>query len=572
MKILGLVFVVFMVCVPARAELRVDALQVSMRDGILLATDVYSDSAQAKAPVVLMRTPYNRTRAKSSAEKLVAAGYAVVLQDCRGTNASGGALIPYDNEGQDGYDTIEWITRQPWSNGRVGMMGGSYVGAVQWQAAVEKPPGLVAIAPQATWSSFYRNLYLGGAVRLSLITKWAAGNGAKPADAKPIEWDSTLLHLPLSGMDEKIGWPIPWLKGFLTHPEPNGFWTRLHLTPRLPELELPALHVVGYYDFFSRESVDNFKVMRETARNPKTRLQQRLVLGPWDHGSVGKSVVGEMDFGTEAIVDTGALQLDWFERFLKQDPGALAKPFPPVRYFSMGDNVWRESEAWPPEGFSTTAFYLRSSGNANTRAGSGRLSSEPPQQVEPADQFRADPANPVPASPVTPKRPLHAAVWGPVDQQSTEDRDDVLVYSGDVLREPLVFAGNPEARLFVSTDTADADWAVKLVAVRPDGFAQNLATGILRGRFRDSLTAPSAMEPGKVYEIRVDLGPVAATIPAGHRLRVDICGSLFPLYDRNPNTGAGPMGGTGAQSVVATEKVHHAPATLSQLLLPVKKH
>jgi putative CocE/NonD family hydrolase len=541
---------------------------VQMRDGIQLSTDVYRDPSRDKAPVVLMRTPYNKTRAKGSAEKLAAAGYAAVIQDCRGANASEGALIPYYSEGQDGYDTIEWITRQPWSNGRVGMMGGSYVGAVQWQAAVEKPPGLVAIAPQATWSSFYRNLYLGGAVRLSLIAKWAAGNGPKPAGVKPTDWNETLMHLPLSEVDDKIGWPIPWLEGFLTHPEPNGYWTRLSLTDRLPELELPALHVVGYYDFFSRESVDNFKVMRERAHNPQTRQQQRLVLGPWDHGTVGKSVVAEVDFGPEAIVDPAALQLDWFERFLKQDPAAQTKPFPAVRYFSMGDNVWRDSSSWPPEGFSPTPFYLRSSGKANTRSGSGRLSKEPPSLDEAPDQFRADPANPVPATPVTDKRPLHAAVWGPVDQQSTEDREDVLVYSGDELKEPLVFAGNPVARLFVSTDTPDADWAVKLVSVRPDGFAQNLASGILRGRYRNSLTSPSAMEPGKVYEIRVDLGPVAASVPAGHRLRVDICGSLFPLYDRNPNTGAGPRD---AGSKAANEKVHHAPAALSQILLPLKK-
>lgn len=568
MKVPATLLVLTCLCPSLRAGIEVETSMVQMRDGIQLSTDVYREPSRDKAPVVLMRTPYNKTRAKGSAEKLAAAGYVVVIQDCRGANASEGALVPYYSEGQDGYDTIEWVTRQPWSNGRVGMMGGSYVGAVQWQAAVEKPSGLVAIAPQATWSSFYRNLYLGGAVRLSLIAKWAAGNGPKPVGAKPTDWNETLMHLPLSEVDDKIGWPIPWLEGFLTHPEPDGYWTRLNLTPALPDLELPALHVVGYYDFFSRESVDNFKVMQEHARNPETRRQQRLVLGPWDHGSVGKSVVGEVDFGPEAIVDSAALQLDWFERFLKQDPAAQSKPFPAVRYFSMGDNVWKESASWPPEGFSPTPFYLRSSGKANSRSGSGRLSKEPPSKDEAADQFRADPANPVPATPVTDKRPLHAAVWGPVDQQSIEDREDVLVYSGEVLTEPLVFAGNPVVRLFVSTDTPDADWAVKLVSVRPDGFAQNLASGILRGRYRNSLTSPSAMEPGKVYEIQVDLGPVAASVPAGHRLRVDICGSLFPLYDRNPNTGAGPRD---AGTRVANEKVYHAPAALSQILLPLKK-
>jgi len=551
----------------AHAEVQMDPLKVPMRDGIHLATDLYRDDTVQKAPVVLMRTPYDRTKAKGTAEKFAKAGYIAVIQDCRGTRASEGVMAPYNNEGQDGYDTIEWISRQPWCSGRVGMMGGSYVGAVQWQAAVEHPPGLAAIAPQATWSSFYRNLYLGGAVRLSLIAGWIAGNTAKPADLKPADMNVALMRLPLSDVDQAIGWPMPWLDAFLTHPEPNGFWTRFDLTPHLPNLTLPALHVVGYYDFFSRESVDNFMVMQKQARDPKVRQQQRLILGPWDHGSVGKTKVAEVDFGPDAAVDTMALQLDWFDRHLKQDPAALAKPFPPVRYFSMGDNVWHDAQTWPPEGFTATAFHLRSDGKANTRKGSGRITREAPTKDEPADSFRADPANPVPACPVTDARPIKAAVWGPVDQGALEDRDDVLVYTSAPLEEPLTFAGNVEAKLHVSADTPDADWAVKLVDVRPDGFAQNLASGILRARYRHSLTQPTPLEPGRICEITVDLGPVAATIAKGHSLRVDICGAHFPLYDRNPNTGAGPFD---ARTAVATESVHHKPGALSKLILPCK--
>ena len=243
------------------ADLKPETIMVSMRDGIKLATDIYREDAVNKAPVVIMRTPYDKSRAKGSAAKFAKAGYIFVVQDCRGARASEGVMDPYNNEGQDGYDTIEWIMQQPWCSGRIGMTGGSYVGAVQWQAAVEQPPGLTTIAPRATWSSFYRNLYLGGAVRLALISNWLAGNTAKPEGAKPADMNEALMRLPLSDVDEAIGWPMPWLDAYLTHPEPNGFWTRLDLTPRLPDLQLPVLHVVGYYDFFSRESVDNFKVM-----------------------------------------------------------------------------------------------------------------------------------------------------------------------------------------------------------------------------------------------------------------------------------------------------------------------
>jgi len=545
----------------ALAEVKTETITITMRDGVKLTADLYRDEAINKAPVILTRTPYDRTKQKGTGEKWAKAGYIFIAQDCRGKFGSEGTFAPYNNEGQDGYDTIEWITRQPWCSGRVGMMGGSYVGGVQWQAAAEQPPGLAVIAPQATWSSFYRNLYLGGSVRLSLIAGWIAGNSPKPEGAKPKDFNEALLHLPLSEVDTAIGWDMPWLDAFLTHPEPNGFWTRLDLTSRLPDLQLPALHVVGYHDYFSRESADNFMIMQKQARDEKTRQQQRLILGPWDHGTIGKTKVAEVEFGPEAALDLFAIQLDWFDRHLKQDANALSKPFPPVRYFSMGDNVWHDAQTWPPEGFKATSFYLHSDGRANTRKGNGLLLPEKPTADQPADTFRGDPANP------TPSTPKKAAVWGPVDQSATEDREDMLVYTSQAMKEPLTFAGNAEAKLHVSTDTPDADWAVKLIDVHPDGFAQNIARGILRGRYRNSLLNPELMKPGQVYEITVDLGPVAATIAKGHQLRVDISGADFPLYDRNPNTAEGIRG---AKTAIAAEQVHHRPGALSRIVLPVR--
>jgi putative CocE/NonD family hydrolase len=402
-------------------------------------------------------------------------------------------------------------------------------------------------------------------VRLSLIAGWIAGNTPKPEGVKPADMSEALMRLPLGEVDSALGWDMPWLDAFLTHPKPDGFWTRLDLTSRLPDLQLPALHVVGYYDFFSRESVGNFMIMQKQARDPKIRQQQRLILGPWDHGSVGKTKVAEVEFGPEAAVDTFALQLDWFDRHLKQDPAAQAKPFPPVRYFSMGDNVWHDAQTWPPEGFTETSFYLHSDGKANTRKGNGRITREAPTGNQPADTFRADPAKPTPSNPITETRPIKAAVWGPVDQSATEDRDDVLVYTSEPMTTPLTFAGNAEAKLHVSTNTPDADWAVKLIDVHPDGFAQNIARGILRGRYRSSLLKPELMQPGQVYEITVDLGPVAATIAKGHQLRVDISGADFPLYDRNPNTAEGIFSN---KTAIATEQVHHKPGALSHIILP----
>ena len=550
------------------APVRMESVGVAMRDGIVLATDIYQ-VGQAKAPVVVMRTPYNKSRVTPIAERFAREGYIVVVQDCRGTFKSKGDLIPYNNEGQDGFDAIEWVYRQSWCNGRIGMWGSSYVGATQWQAAAEKPPGLVTISPTATWSSFYRNLYLGGAVRLSLIAKWAGGNSTKPENAKVTDqWDAALMHLPLSEMDTKIGWPIPWLTGMLTHNKPDGYWNRLNLTNQITDLDLSVLHVVGYYDFFSRESVDNFMIMQKKASKTIVRKQQQLILGPWDHGTIGKSKVGDIDFGPNAIWDPVEANLDWFNRFLKQDTKALEKPFIPVRYFSVGDNTWNDAGTWPPEGFENTSFYLHSNGNANGVKGDGALNLDAPAKDETADSFKADPANPVPALPVTDKRPLHLAHWAPVDQRPIEERKDVLVYTSKPLDKPLRFAGNPKAELFVSTDTKDADWVVKLIDVAPDGFSYNLVVGILRGSFRDSILMPKEMKPGEVYKITVDLGPIAAELPKGHSLRVQVCGSYFPLFDRNTNTAEGPFSKT---TVIATEKVFHQQDMASRIILPCKK-
>jgi uncharacterized protein len=549
------------------ADVQVETVMVSMRDGVQLATDVYRDDATTVAPVVLMRTPYNKDRAKGAAQQFAAAGYVAVVQDCRGKFASEGVFIPYNNEGQDGFDAIEWAGNQSWCNGRIGMWGSSYVGATQWQAAVEHPPQLVTITPTATWSSFYRNLYLGGAVRHSLIARWASGNSPKPEGATVTDdWNRTLLHLPLSEIDDQVGWSISWLEAMLTHPTPGGYWKRLDLTDDMLDLKLPMQHVVGYYDFFSRESVNNFSRMQQLAKDPATRKQQRLILGPWDHGTIGKSRVGDLDFGSEAQWDATAATLEWFDRTLKEVLDGAAASFAPVRYFVMGENRWHEAETWPPGGYESTSFYLHSSGRANTRGGDGQLNRAAPSTDEPVDRFRADPADPVPACPVTDQRPLHAAIWAPVDQRPIEDRDDVLCYSTEPLTEPLTFAGNARADLFVAADTADADWVVKLIDVHPDGAAYNLAVGILRGRFRESELEPKSLTPNETCRISVDLGPIAAQIAPGHRLRVDICGAYFPLFDRNPNTAEGPFGKSAA---IATESVYHTSAKPSRILLPV---
>ena len=552
----------------ATAEITPETLLVQMRDGVSLSTDVYRSADWTTGPVVLVRTPYDKSRVASVAEQFVDAGYAAVIQDCRGRLESEGVFIPYNNEGQDGYDTIEWLNRQDWCNGRIGMWGASYFGATQWQAAAEKPDGLIAICPTATWTDFYRNLYQGGSIRISMLTSWAARMSQPEGATQPTDWNSVFMRLPLSEVDDQIGWPIPWFENMLTHPRPDGYWHRLELSDEVGELDLAIQHVVGYYDFFSRESVDNFKLMQERASTLSVRKKQQLILGPWDHGTIGRSKVGDYDFGETAVWDRNAANIDWLDRFLKDTSKAKLKAFSPVRYFSMGDNQWYDATSWPPNGVKHTSFYLHSNGNANTRNGDGRLSRKAPRSAQPADEFVSNPADPAPANVFDENREIHQVTFGPVDQSSISDRDDVLVFTSGSLEEDIAFAGNAKARLFVSADTPDADWVVKLIDVHPDGFAQNLVVGVMRGQFRNSELELEPLEPNKVYEIEVDLGPVAATVQKGHELRIDICGAYFPLFDRNTNTGKGPYNG---ETLISHERVYHSPKQPSRLILPIKR-
>jgi len=303
--------------------------------------------------------------------------------------------------------------------------------------------------------------------------------------------------------------------------------------------------------------------MRNHSATPFSRSHQQLILGPWDHSSTGRSKVGELDFGATAQLDVVAENLIWFDRFLKKSR-VTEDPFPVVRYFSMGDNVWHTAPDWPPREAKLASFYLHSNGHAQTRKGDGRLDANVPNSAEPRDEFKADPGKPVPAVPATGEKYL--ATWGPVDQRLAQDRSDVLMYSTAPLSRPLTFAGPLRAELYVSANSADADWVVRLVDVYPDGRAYPLATGIQRGSFRDSDVTLSPLAPGEKYLLAVDLGHAAAKLDQGHSLAIQIAGTCFPLFDRNTNTGEGP---TGYRTVVSHEDVWHTRAHPSRILLPL---
>jgi putative CocE/NonD family hydrolase len=547
--------------VAARAQtpLEPHTYAIPMRDGIHLSTDVYGAEPGVRKPVLLMRTPYDKRRPKATAERYATAGYVAIVQDARGAYASEGKYLHYNNDDQDGFDTIDWIVQQPWSNGKVGMWGTSHPGEVQWVAAATRHPGLVVIAPVAAASSLYRILYQGGSLLLALIASGAglAVNPPPPGIAVPKDFTAIHYHLPLSTLDEAIGWPQPWLTSQILHNRPDGYWQRLEAKSQLETLEVASQNIVGYYDLSCSEVVDDF------LRLPNHGKKQ-LILGPWDHSTIGKQVVAGVDFGPEANLNVEGENLQWFDRFLK--PAEDVKPFPLVRYFLMGDNVWRTADKWPPADTITTAFYLHSAGKAKMRTGDGKLTRQSPTGPEAADAFESDPDRPVPSEAEDAPQPSRGTPWRPVDRSTIEDRPDVLVYTAAMQSTPLSIAGQILADLWVSVDAPDADWAVNLVDVAPDGVTRGLAEGILRSSGRDSAIYPALLDPGHRVRLTVDLGHAAMTILPGHALRIEIAGSSFPMFDRNLHTGEGP---TGMRKRVASQTVYHDRNLASRLWLSV---
>ncbi len=540
-----------------------ETVMMPTRDGTRLKTNIYRDpNLSGPLPVLLLKTAYGTDHGfDAQARRVAARGYIGVTQDSSGRFGSEGEYNVYWGEPPDGFDTVTWIKEQPWCDGQVGMWGGSYMGSVQWLTACTGAP-LDALAPSASCSYFYHNVYnMGGVIILALVRAGFGANvyGPPPEAGQSPLWPQWYLTLPLMDFDDVVGYEAPMQMNMVKHNTPDGFWRETDAR-NFEAMDFPAQHIVGYYDFMCFGSVYAYQGMRSRSASAHSRNNQQLIIGPWDHGRARK--VGDVDFGEAAIVDDLAENLDWYDRWFK---GIGAdKPYPRVRYFVMGENVWREATEWPPPESTLTPFYLHSGGEANTRGGDGRVERGAPSTEQRADQFDANPANPVPSAPAHGTK--HVDGFGPYDQQAAQDREDVLVFQTEPLEEPLTFAGMLNAELYVSTNTPDADFVVKVVDVHPDGFAHPLANGILRASARESLSERKPLKPGEVYLLDVDLGHGAATVFPGHRLAIQVQGSHFPVWERNANTGEGPFGG---KTLVSTQTVYHDPRRPSRILLPL---
>ncbi|MFD1427476.1 CocE/NonD family hydrolase [Kroppenstedtia sanguinis] len=537
-------------------------VRVPMRDGVTLSTDLYLPETEQPVPAIVVRSPYGKAGefVYQTAPYFAARGYGFVSMDVRGRGDSDGEFIPYFNEGADGYDAVEWAAAQPWCDGVVGTMGASYLARIQWLTALTQPPHLKAMISTVTPSDPFVETPTGLPGPQHLCWLYMT-SGRVMQDVNVIDWEQVYWHLPLLTMDEKTGKSLPRWREEVKHPRLDDWWRRIAYQERFHELDLPVLHISGWYDDEQVGTPLNYVGMTTQAQTDFARKHQKLVMGPWPHQVNRSTRLGELDFGPQSLIDLNALQLRWFDRWLKGEANGVAEE-PPVSIFVMGENQWRQEREWPLQRTRWTPFYLHSGGRANSRFGDGQLSQEAPGEELP-DRYSYDPADPVPFL----TDPTSNQIGGPDDYSAVERRDDVLVYTTAALEENLEVTGPIRMRLFASSSAQDTDFMVKFLDVWPNGFAQRLTDGMVRGRFRKGMDHPQLLEPGQIYEYEIDCWNISHLFQKGHRIRVEVASSAFPKYDRNLNTGAEL--GQSAEMVVAEQRVYHHREYPSALILPV---
>ena len=553
---------------PARVD---TGVAVPMRDGVVLRADVHRPGGAGRYPVLVHRTPYGRREVPADPLVLAAVerGYAVVLQDVRGRYQSGGTFAPYRQEGRDGYDTIEWAARQPWSNGTVGTFGLSYPGAVQWLAAVERPPSLKAMVPAMTFSRPENFWYSGGVWDGSWLD-WTWLNIApdlrrrlrRPGPrtdeeaARAWERDGSAARRvrPMLELPDFMG-VAPWYYEWMRHPPGDAWWDFARLEGRYERVPAAVLNLSGWFDemYGPAGAVENYEGLAAAGRRPA------LVLGPWTHGvgSVQRSKAGEREFGAEAPLDYVGTVLGWMDRHLKG--AAVAPAEPPVRVFVMGANRWRTGGRWPIPGTRPETLHVEGQRGG---AAVGRLSRKPAAATGGETVLRSDPAHPV-ADPFEGR-------FGAHDYRALTGRPSVAVFETEPFAEPVEIIGRVAVELAASASVPDFDLWVQLFDVAPDGTAWNLSspgTALQRASYRDGGPARRLVRPGETVRLRMDRTVTANRFLAGHRLRVVVTPAFAPLFSVNPQTGAQELESDGVRA--GEIRIGHAEGRRSWIVLPV---
>jgi uncharacterized protein len=506
-------------------------VMISMRDGVKLATDVHKPSSDVSTPwpVILSRTPYNKNSLDAIGAEAIRRGFIFVAQDCRGRFASEGENLPFDLDGSDGFDTLEWVAKQSWCNGKIGTWGGSAGAITQFQMIRSGTDRLTAQHLTVGAPNLYDVVYIRGVFRKALVEDWLRG----------AQWGSNALPR------------------WVANPIYDEYWRERDITRHYGKANAPAVHIGGYWDIFAQATIDGFVGYQEIG-GPKARGKQRLVMGPWAH-AVNQDQVGDFKF-PNGKRPPGELHdaWRWFEATLKD---ISTKAEPAVTYYVIGDvndpkapgNVWRTAAQWPPVKTAATKYFLRDDRT---------LSRSAPSTASPLS-YTYDPANPVP----TVGGIQLSIPAGPKDQKTVEARDDVLVFSSAPLTAPVEVTGRVRAKLRISADVPDTDFVARLCDVYPDGRSFNLCEGAIRARFREGTGREVFMEPGKIYEIEIDLWSTSVIFNRGHRIRLQVTSSSAPGYDPNPNTGA-PFRAN-AEKRKASVKIYVDSDHASHLILPI---
>ncbi len=548
---------------------------VPMRDGIVLSAVVMRPTVGAPFPVLIYRTPYGKDAARAeytTFERAVARGYAVVIQDVRGRFGSEGEFRPYENEGRDGFDTIEWAARQPWSNGSIGTFGLSYPGAVQWLAAVQKPPHLKAMVPAMTFSSAQNFFFAGGTWDMSWID-WIWLNIAPDIRAKRhlegpqtpaaaaalwgIEGPAMQRFLPLARMPQ-LQDTAQYYYDWLGHPAEDPWWDWAELRNKYDRNHAAVLNLSGWYDdnYGPEGATTNFLGLRKS-RSGKTTRDTALLIGPWTHGveSTQKTESGERQFVPVAAIDYDQVVLDWMDHYLRGIDNDVSNA-KPVRYFVMGSNQWRDSPSWPPTS-RATSLYLTSDSQAN----SGFLTTSKPIARTRFSSFVSDPGNPV---------VNEYSNSGAHDYRKLADRTDVLTFDSPTLIRETEITGPIRAQMFIACDCRDLDLWVRVLDVAPDGTAFNLMSpglDVQRASYRNLALGRRWLTPNKIHRIDLNNLITSNTFLAGHKIRVQVFASFFPNFSRNLQNGLSEV--LSAETQTATIKVYTDAQHASRVVLPV---
>ena len=552
---------------------------VVMRDGIKLYADVFRPDAAGKFPVLLQRTPYDKNYGTEFGLKAAARGYVVIIEDVRGRYASEGEWYPFKNEMNDGYDTVEWAAALPYSTGKVGMFSGSYDGATQMLAAIGHPPHLAGIFPYVTGSNYHENwTYQGGAFEQWFSESWSSKlaretfSRANQKRVDPLTGAPTLPLvdypifglLPLPSQATTTTTFAPYFLDWLQHPSYDDYWKAVSIEDHFSSITVPALHVAAWYDIFLGGSLRNYLGIKSHGGSAEARSGQRLLVIVGGHAGDGPKI-GALDFGKDSIFDEDETTIQWYDYLFKGARNEFSSG-KPVSIFVLGANKLRQEDEWPLARAKNTRYFLRSTGPANGRTSSGSLSVSAPSAEKP-DQFIYDPSDPV----QTIGGPLCCGALrtgiGPQDQRPAEARSDVLIYTTPAFSKETEITGPISLDLYVSSSAIDTDFTGMLVDVWPNGFAQNLTSGILRLRYRKSQESPKLAIPGEIYHITLDLLATSNVFLAGHKLRLEVSSSNFPRFDRNMNTGEEQARAT--RMVKATNVVYHDKARPSALIVPV---